>query len=91
MRAVLQDHIGETIGINIDRPHHVDAAELLFVTDSYFSVKSSTDGHTHHIPYSNVLKAIEDRDGVEIKHLFTVDEHFNIIVKIRHVVAQMIA
>lgn len=91
MKDVLEQHIGETIGVNIERPHHVDAVELLSVSDTYFSVKSSTDGHTHHIPYNNVLKMIEDPDGVEIKHLFTMDESFRIIVKIRHVVAQMIA
>jgi len=91
MKEVLENHIGTTIGINIERIHHIDAVELLTVLDNHFSVRSSTDQHVHHIPYSNVLKVIEDAQGVEIRHLFTTNERFNIIVKIGHVVMQTIA
>jgi len=91
MKEVLENHIGTTIGINIERVHHIDAVELLTVLDNHFSVRSSTDQHVHHIPYSNVLKVIEDGQGVEIRHLFTTNERFNIVVKIGHVVMQTIA
>ena len=91
MKEVLENHVGTTIGINIERVHHIDAVELLTVLDSHFSVRSSTDQHVHHIPYSNVLKVIEDDKGVEIRHLFTANERFNIIVKIGHVVVHTIA
>lgn len=91
MKEVLENYIGTTIGINIERVHHIDAVELLAVLDTHFSVRSSTDRHVHHIPYSNVLKVIEDSQGVEIRHLFTTNERFNIVVKIGHVVMQTIA
>ena len=91
MKQVLEKHIGTTIGINIERVHHFDAVELLSVSGSYFSVRSSTDQHVHHIPYSNVLKVIEDEQGVEVRHIFTANERFKIIVKIGHVVVQTIA
>ena len=91
MKEVLAKHIGTTIGINIERVHHIDAVELLTVSDTYFSVRSSTDQHVHHIPYLNVLKMIEDDQGVEIRHLFTTNERFNIVVKIGHVVVQTVA
>ncbi len=86
MKEVLGKYIGTTIGINIERMHHIDAVELLSVGDSYFSVHSSTDQHVHHIPYTNVVKVIEDDQGVEIRHVFTSNERFNIVVKIGHVV-----
>ena len=91
MKEILESHIGTTIGINIERVQHIDAVELLSVSDAYFSVRSSTDQHTHYIPYSNVLKVIEDSQGVEIRHLFTANERFNIVVKIGHVVVQTVA
>ena len=91
MKTVSEKHIGTVIGINIDKVQHFDAVELLGAFDSYLSVRSSTDQHVHHIPYTNVLKIVEDEGGVEIRHLFTSNERFRIIVKIGHVIVQTIA
>jgi len=90
MKEVLEKHIGTTIGINIERAYHLDATELLAVHDTYFSVRPATDQHIHHIPYFNVLKVIEDDKGVEIRHVFTANERFKLIVKIGHVVVHTV-
>ncbi|MDP6097357.1 MAG: hypothetical protein QGG67_15445 [Gammaproteobacteria bacterium] len=89
MKSLLEKYVGQTIGINIERPHHIDAAKVLAAEDAYFSVHSSADQHVHHIPYANVIKVIEDDEGVEIRHLFTANERFNVIVKVGHVVVYM--
>ena len=91
MKEVLECHLGKTIGVNIEKVHHIDAVELLSVSETYFSVRASTDNHLHHIPYTNVIKIIEDDEGVEIRHLFTINESFNIVIKMSHVVMQTIA
>ncbi len=90
MKAVLEPYLGKTIGINIDRIQHIDAAELVGVADAYFSVRSSIDRHLHHVPYTSVVKIIEDPDGVEIRHLFSMNERFELVVKMGHVVIQPI-
>ena len=86
MKDVLEKHVGTIIGINIERSHHIDAVESMAVSDIHFSVRSSTDQHLHHIPYGNIVKAIEDENGVEIRHLFTTNERFNLVVKMGHVI-----
>ena len=85
MKQVLEKHIGTSMGINIEQVYHFDAVELLSVCDTYFSVRSSTDQHVHHIPYSNVLEVIEDEKGFEVRDVFTANERFSIIVKIGHI------
>jgi hypothetical protein len=92
MKEVLDKHIGKTIGVNIERLHHIDPVELLTVADSHFSVRTPGENHVNHIPFCNVLKLIEDDQGVEIRRgLFTANQRFNLVVKIGHVVMQPIA
>lgn len=90
MKEVLENHVGMTIGVNIESPHQIDAVNLLSVSDDYFSVHSSTDEHVHHIPYANIVKAVEDENGVEVRHVFTSNERFNLIVKVGHVVVHTV-
>lgn len=48
-----------------------------------------SDQHVHHIPYANLVKIVEDDKGVEIRHLFTANERFNVVIKVGHVVTYM--
>ncbi|MFP6642401.1 MAG: hypothetical protein VCF24_02385 [Candidatus Latescibacterota bacterium] len=88
MKSLLEGHVGETIGINIDRPHHIDAAEVLAAHDAYFSVQSSFRPTCASHP---VRQPGQDRRGrcVEIRHLFTANERFNVVIKVGHVVTYM--
>lgn len=86
MKALMTKYLGRVVGINLERSLHFDAAELVAAHDQYFSVRSPADGHVHHIVYTNVVQVIEDPDGVEIRHLFTATERFELVIKIGHVV-----
>lgn len=87
MKDVLVKYVGKVVGVNLEKSHHIDAAELIAVFDNYFTLNSSIDGHLHHIAYSNIVQVIEDAQGVEIRHLFTANEQFELVIKIGHVVA----
>lgn len=87
MHDVLSKYVGKPVGINLEKSHHIDAAELLAVHEDYFTLRSSVDGHLHHVMYSNLMQVIEDPDGVEIRHLFTSNERFALVIRIGHVVA----
>ena len=87
MKEVFKQYMGKIIGLNLEKSHHFDAAELVAVGDESFSVRSPADGHLHHIMFSNVVQAIEDPDGVEIRHLFTANERFNLVIKIGHIIS----
>lgn len=91
MKVVLEKYLGRTVGVNLEKTHHIDAAELVAVGDESFSVDSSVDGHLHHVMYTNVVQVIEDPAGVEVRHLFTANERFNLIIKIGHIVAYVAA
>ena len=87
MNDVLAKYVGKEVGINLDKSHHLDAAELIAVHADYFTLRSAVDGHLHHVMYSNIMQVIEDPDGVEIRHLFTSNERFQLVIRIGHVVA----
>lgn len=87
LRSLLEKYLGKTVGVNIDKTHHIDAALLIAVHDDFFTLRSSGDGHLHHVTYANIVQVIEDDNGVEIAHLFTANERFDLVIKIGHVVA----
>ena len=39
--------------------------------------------------YANIVHVMEDVQGVEIRHLFTANEQFELVIKVGHVVAYM--
>jgi len=87
MRDVIRKYLGQVVGANLEKSHHIDAAEVIDTNDSYFSLRSAVDGHLHHVMYTNVVQAIEDPGGVEIRHLFTANQRFELIIKMGHVVS----
>ena len=87
MKNVLEKYLGLVVGVNLEKSHHIDAAELVAAEDDHFTLHSAVDGHLHHIPYANIVQIIEDVNGVEIRHLFTANERFVLVIKIGHVVA----
>ena len=87
MKDVLAKYLNKNVGINLDKANHIDAAQLVGAGDDYFSVRATTDGHLHHIMYCNVLQVTEDEQGVEIRHLFTSNERFQLVIKIAHIAA----
>jgi len=87
MRELIRRYVGKVVGANLERTHHIDSAEVVEAHEAYFTLRSSTDGHLHHVMYTNVVQAIEDPAGVEIRHLFTANERFELVIKMGHVIA----
>ncbi len=84
MQDILHKHLSNEIGINLERPHKIDAAVLITADQQFFSVIDADQGYTHHLPYSSIVQVIEHPDGIDVGGLF---EHkkFNLIIKVGHI------
>ena len=86
MEAVLRRFLHREIGINYLKPYHVDPAELVAVTPSYFAVRCPRDGAVYTYPYSNVIRVIEREEGVPAGGLFKHRKAYSMVVKVGHLV-----
>ena len=89
MKAILEKYVGSEIGINIERPLVVESVRLTAVCDGHFSVHREKDGNIYHIPFTNIVKACENAEGVVISSLFKHTQTYSLVVKIGHVVAYL--
>ncbi len=83
MKILLQPFLNTQIGINLERPLHIDAATLIAVQNEYFSVTDER-GYTHHFPYGSVIQIIEHEGGIEVGGLFQHKQLFPLVIKISH-------
>ncbi len=86
MKNLLQKHVGTEIGINVIRAYRIDSATLMAVQDEYFTVKTDTDDNLYHIPMTNIVKVVENADGVNTGGLFKQHKSHPLVIKIGHVV-----
>jgi hypothetical protein len=86
MKDLFESHLGQEIGINLTRAHRIESAQLLSVGDGYFSVKTDADENLSHVPFANIVKVIENPEGVAIGGLFRTHKSHAFVVKIGHVV-----
>ncbi len=86
MKDLLQPHVGSEVGINILRAYRIDSAKLIAVHDNYFTVESEKDSNTYHIPMTNIVKVMENADGVNIGGLFLQHKSHPLVIKVGHVV-----
>ena len=84
MKKLLQPFVDTEIGINLERPLHIEAVTLTGVQDEYFSVVDRQKGYTHHFSYCSILQIIEHEGGIEIGGLFTHKQQFPLVIKISH-------
>ncbi len=84
MKKVLQKHLDQTIGLNYEKPFKIEAAKLIAVEENYFTVIDGQKGYTHHFSYFSVVQIIENPGGIDVGGLFTHKEHFDLIVKVGH-------
>lgn len=85
MRGLFEPHIGEEIGVNIVESHHIDSVKLTEVHEEYFTVMSEKDGNLYHIPYLNLVKVLENPEGVKIGGLFKKKRTHCFVAKIGHI------
>ena len=86
MKDILTRHVGTEIGVNIIKPVHIDPVKLIAVHDDYFTVEYEHDGNTYHLPYLNIVKIIENPEGVTVGGFFKQHKTFPFVVKIGHLV-----
>jgi hypothetical protein len=86
MKDLLQKHVGTEIGINLIKAFRIEPVTLLSVHDDYFTVDSAHDGNVYHLPYLNIVKILENPDGVTVPGFFRQHKTLPFVVKIGHVV-----
>ena len=86
MKNLLQDSVGSEIGINIIRAYRIDSAKLVAVHDEYFTVEPENDDNTYHVPLMNIVKVIQNANGVSVGGLFKQHKSHPLVIKVGHVV-----
>ena len=86
MHDILSRHVNQEIGVNITKPLHIESVALTGVHDDYFTVKRAKDGNNYHLPFLNIVKLIENPEGVTVGGLFQQKKTFPLVVKIGHIV-----
>lgn len=86
MRDLLNHYVGSEIGLNLLKPTHIEAVKLEAIHESYFTVVRAKDGNAYHFPYLNIVKIIENPQGVTVGGFFTQKKTYPLVVKTGHVV-----
>jgi len=84
MKEILLPYLNQKIGINFERAFKIEPAELIHVTETFFSIRDTRNGDVHYFSWHAVVQIIENPAGIEIGGLFTHKETFTITVKVGH-------
>lgn len=86
MRDLIQRYASQTIGANVVKPHSVEPVTIVAVADDYFTLKSGGSDDLYHVPYLNIVKVIENEQGITIKELFHRKHTYKLVIKIGHLI-----
>lgn len=86
MKDVLERHLNQEVGINLERPFRVESALLTKVEDDYFTIQDHKNDYIHHFSYASIVQVVENPDGVEIGGLFSHKKRFPVVIKVGHLV-----
>ncbi|MDH3688350.1 MAG: hypothetical protein OEU36_02545 [Gammaproteobacteria bacterium] len=86
MKDVLERHLNQEVGINLERPFRVESALLIKVEDDYFTIQDHKNDYIHHFSYASIVQVVENPDGVEIGGLFSHKKRFPVVIKVGHLV-----
>lgn len=90
MKDIFERHLGKEIGINADKPFHLESFTLEAVTDSYFTVSREENTNLLHIPFQNIIRVLEDdMAGIHVGGLFHQKKNYTLVVKIGHYVTSV--
>ncbi len=90
MRDIFERYVGKEIGMNVDKPFHLESFTVALVTDSYFTVSQETNNNLTHIPYQNIIRVLENElEGILVGGLFHQKKHYPLVVKIGHYVTSV--
>ena len=86
MKTILAKYLHQEIGMNIEKPLHVETVKLTDVQDTFLTVTREKSGNTYHLPFLNIVKIIENPEGVLVGGLFKQKHKYPLVVKIGHLV-----
>ena len=86
MKDLLNGYVGSEIGLNLVKPTQIDTVKLEAVHASYFTVVHKKDGNIYHFPFLNIVKVIENPEGVTVGGYFTQKKTHPLVVKTGHIV-----
>lgn len=89
MKDLLNRYVGVEIGLNLIKPLHIESATLDAVHDSYFTVTRVKDGNVYHYPFLNIVKVIENPEGVTVGGFFSQKKTYPLVIKTGHIVDYM--
>jgi len=86
MHEILRKYVGQQIGINLQKPFHIDTANVIAVYENYFTLTLEKHDDQYHLPILNIVRVIENPNGVTVGGLFRQKKTYPLIVKIGHIV-----
>ena len=88
MKCILAKYLNKEVGINIEKAFRFESAQVIAVEDNYFSVVDENQSDTHHFSYHSIVQIIENDNGVDVGGFLT-HKHFNVLIKVGHIIEFM--
>ena len=85
MKSILAKYLNKEVGINIEKAFGFESARITAVEDDYFSVVDENKSYTHHFSYLCIVQIIENDGGIDVGGFLT-HKHFNVIIKVGHII-----
>ena len=85
MKSILAKYLNKEVGINIEKAFGFESALITAVEDDYFSVVDEKKSYTHHFSYQCIVQIIENDGGIDVGGFLT-HKHFNVIIKVGHII-----
>jgi hypothetical protein len=85
MKCILAKYLNKEVGINIEKAFRFESAQVVAVEDNYFSVVDEIQSYTHHFSYHSIVQIIENDGGIDVGG-FLSHKHFNVIIKVGHII-----
>ena len=86
LKDLIEKQVGNEIGINLHGAHRIESARLIDAKAEFFSVETEQEQNLYHIPYVNIVKVIENPQGVTVSGFFKSHKTHPFVIKIGHVV-----
>ena len=85
MKRILAKYLNKEVGINIEKAYQFESAQVIAVEDDYFSIVDENHSFTHHFSYHCIVQIIENDGGVDVGG-FLSHKHFNVVIKVGHII-----
>ena len=85
MKSILAKYLNKEVGINIEKAFGFESARITAVEDYYFTVVDENKSYTHHFSYQCIVQIIENDGGIDVGGFLT-HKHFNVIIKVGHII-----